>query len=192
MGRSRFFQNHLAQMNFSHPSDHPSCFPCRFCLLHCLFTALGFALLLGPLTACRTPAPSTKLPPADYSLSQGGERSVEQTLHKFFDRPGAPLTVKPVSIEGDIAVAGWMQNGTGGRTLLKRHHGLWEIALCGDAGLIEPASLQKAGLSYSSAVGLAYKIKSAETELTDQEKAQINSFRGVVHIGAGQPHPSPQ
>lgn len=179
-------------MNHSPLIDTTACSPEHFDPLPRIFSVLGFALFLGPLAACRAPSPTTKLAPSKHAPYFADERSVEQTLRKIFDRPSAPLTVKPVSIEGDFAVAGWLQNGTGGRTFLKRQQGQWKIALCGDAGLLDPTNLEKMGMAPSAAASLADKIKSAESGLTAQERTQISKFHGVVHIGAGLKHPVPQ
>jgi hypothetical protein len=53
-------------------------------------------------------------------------RSVEHVLKAQFDKPEAPLSVAPVSVEGNYAVAGWLQGARGGRALL--------LAASGDVG----------------------------------------------------------
>lgn len=60
-----------------------------------------------------------------------------------FDTPENPLTVDPVSIEGDFAVAGWSQGSKGGRALLKLVDGQWTIHLCAGAGLKQAQLLHK-------------------------------------------------
>jgi hypothetical protein len=157
-----------------------------------IFRVLGFALLASALTGVLTSSHAAEPNPQHHATDLMEARNVEQTLRHIFERPNSPLTVKPISIEGDFAVAGWMQNGTGGRTLLKRQHGEWQIALCGDAGLVEPANLEKMGLSHSAAAGLAEKIKAAESCLTDQERIQISKFHGVMQISEGSEHPAPR
>ena len=59
------------------------------------------------------------------------EQSVRAFMAGVFDRPEAPLRVPSVALVGDFAVAGWIQSGHGGRTLLKRSAEGWEFVVCG-------------------------------------------------------------
>jgi hypothetical protein len=171
--------------------DKTFCFQERFKLIQSILCVPGFALLASALNGCHsTSSQAAGLHSADHAVALNDARTIELTLRKIFDRPGAPLTVKPISIEGDFAVAGWMQHGTGGRTLLKRQQRQWKIALCGDAGLLDANNLEKMGLSHSGALKLAQKIKTAEAGLTEQERIQISKFHGVMHVG--EVHPQPQ
>ena len=163
----------------------------RFNPIQSILCVMVCALFASALIGCHsTSSQATRLHSADHAVALNDARTIELTLRKIFDRPGAPLTVKPVSIEGDFAVAGWMQHGTGGRTLLKRQQGQWKIALCGDAGLLDASTLEKMGLPHSGALELAQKIKTAEAALTEQERIQISKFHGVMHVGEA--HPQPQ
>jgi hypothetical protein len=36
-------------------------------------------------------------------------QSIEHVMKALFEKPDAPLKVSPISIEGDYAVAGWIQ-----------------------------------------------------------------------------------
>ena len=179
-------------MNFRPLIDKTACIPKRFNPRQRISRVLGFALLSSALTGCHAPSQATEPHPPDHTSAQSDAHKIKQTLRTIFDIPGAPLTVKPVSIEGDFAVAGWIQHGTGGRTLLKRQQGQWKIAFCGDSGLIDPANLQKMGLSHSAAARLAETIKTAELGLTEQERVQISKFHGVMQISDGAGHPSPR
>ena len=53
------------------------------------------------------------------------DQAVQIVLKRQFDKPGAPLKVAPVSIEGGYAVAGWLQEQRGGRALLKKEKNEW-------------------------------------------------------------------
>ena len=57
-------------------------------------------------------------------------QAVTTTLMATFDRPDARLKVEPVIVDGDVAIAGWAQDGRGGRALLRRVSGHWKIILC--------------------------------------------------------------
>lgn len=52
-------------------------------------------------------------------------QAIEQVMKAQFDKPEAPLTVVPVTVEGDYAIAGWIQHDRGGRALLKAEGGNW-------------------------------------------------------------------
>lgn len=184
------FINQYLKMNSRPFTDRTSCLPKQFEVNQSIPCVISFLLFASALIGCHAPSQATKAPPPDHTVAHTDARVIERTLHKIFDRPNAPLTVKPISVEGDFAVAGWMQHGTGGRTLLKRQQGQWKIAFCGDAGLVDASNLEKRGLSRSLAEKLAGKIKTAEAALTEQERAQISKFHGVIHVG--EMHPSPR
>ena len=79
------------------------------------------------------------------------EQSIEHAMKALFDKPGAPLKVAPVSVEGAYAVAGWIQNDRGGRALLKKANGKWSIQLCGGDGLKQAATLTMTGMEQAAA-----------------------------------------
>jgi hypothetical protein len=54
----------------------------------------------------------------------------KDTMKGMFDTPENPLSVEPVVVLGDNAIAGWVQGERGGRALLWRVDGQWEIRLC--------------------------------------------------------------
>lgn len=99
------------------------------------------------------------------------------------DRPDAPLTVAPITVQGDIAVAGWRAGDSGGRAFLRRDAQGWFVELCSGQSLILPASLQSMGLGRAEAERLAAAISDAEaragTGLTDT----LDAFPGTVFIG---------
>ena len=77
---------------------------------------------------------STALAFSTPVLAQNDASSIRHALMEMFDRPEERLTVAPISVEGDIAVAGWAQGERGGRALMRRKHHNWQIILCsGDA-----------------------------------------------------------
>ena len=65
-------------------------------LLRC--TATLMLLLAGPVFA-----------------QTADEAAISKLLHATFDRPEVPLTIAPVVVAGDHAIAGWIQADMGGR-----------------------------------------------------------------------------
>ncbi len=97
-----------------------------------------------------------------------------------FDTPENPLSVDPVVIEGDAALASWAQGDKGGRALLARHDGKWQITLCGGADLRMPEFLGKHGVS--AAETLSQMFNDAEDKLGAEKVTLSSSFEGVVMI----------
>lgn len=113
-------------------------------------------------------------------------QAIELSMKKLFDKPDAPLAVDPVSIEGDYAVAGWIQSGKGGRALLKKEKGQWSIHVCGGDGLKQASALVQTGMSRASADHLAKKVQSAEAQLSADQLKKLSMFEGVAKVDQGQ------
>lgn len=113
-------------------------------------------------------------------------QAIAQVMKRQFDRPEAPLTVAPVSVQGEWALAGWSQAAGGGRALLKKAHGQhWEIAVCGGDGLLAAATLRDAGLAPAQAESLVRAQRQAETALAPAQRARFASFQGLTKIQGG-------
>jgi hypothetical protein len=110
---------------------------------------------------------------------------IAHVLKKQFEKPDAPLQVAPVSVEGDYAVAGWIQHGRGGRALLKKEKAQWTIQLCGGDGLLQASALTMTGLSQAAAGRLAAKVAAAEKKLTADQRRQLSLFDGIVKVDGG-------
>ena len=125
-------------------------------------------------------------PTAAASQATPDAQAIEYSMKKLFDKPEAPLAVVPVSIEGDYAVAGWIQSGKGGRALLKKEKGQWSIQVCGGDGLKQASALVQTGMSRTSADRLAKKVQSAEAKLSADQLKKLSMFEGVVKVDQGQ------
>lgn len=113
----------------------------------------------------------------------GDVAAIEALLRAQFDRPGAPLAVAPVTVQGDVAVAGWSQGETGGRAFLRRDAQGWFIVLCSGESLVLPASFQAMGLGRAAAEDLARAVASAESAATADLIARLDAFEGTMFIG---------
>jgi hypothetical protein len=98
-------------------------------------------------------------------------QAIEHNMKKLFDKPDAPLAVAPISIEGDYAMAGWIQSGKGGRALLKKEKGQWSIQVCGGDGL-KKASVER----------LVAKVQTAEAKLSADQLKKLSMFDGIVKV----------
>ena len=147
--------------------------------------ALGLTVFsVCPIWAHEAPAK------ANHAAKMTDEQSIEHAMKVLFDKPGAPLKVAPVSIEGAYAVAGWIQNDRGGRALLKKSNGKWSIQVCGGDGLKQLSSLTMTGMDQASASRLAKKIAAAEKQMPAEQVKKLALFEGVVKVdgGAHDPH----
>ena len=97
-----------------------------------------------------------------------------------FETPENPLTVDPITVEGDHALASWAQDGKGGRALLERRNGQWVIVLCGGEDLRLPSFLTENGVS--AAETLSSMFNAAEDALGADKVKLYSSFEGVMII----------
>ena len=107
---------------------------------------------------------------------------IEYTMKKLFDKPEAPLAVMPISIEGDYAVAGWVQSGKGGRALLKKEASGWRIQVCGGDGLKKAATLEQTGMPTTTASRLAKSVDAAEAKLPSEHLKKLAMFEGMMKV----------
>ena len=122
-----------------------------------------------------------------------GGSSAEQGVRDFmagvFDRPDARLTVPSVAFAGDYAVAGWLQSGRGGRTLLRRSPEGWEFVVCGGADLTTLKGLREAGLPDVLGPAMVTATGRAEASLTSEQLRLLGDFPGMLRMGGVHPPP---
>ena len=106
----------------------------------------------------------------------------------MFDTPEAPLTVEPVVVLGGNAIAGWVQGDKGGRALLWRVDGQWQIRLCSGDGLKDPKLLENANISAADAATLVAELTAAEAALDPALLAKFSSFQGTMMIDPAAGH----
>ncbi len=113
-----------------------------------------------------------------------GDAAVDITvkLKTMFETEGHPLAVEPVVVTGDWAIAGWTQDGRGGRALLKRKGEGWSIHLCSGDSLKQADVLTKIGIPAPDAEHLAHHLAEAEKRLPAETLALFASFEGTVMV----------
>ncbi|WP_159732730.1 copper uptake system-associated protein [Methylosinus sp. Ce-a6] len=106
---------------------------------------------------------------ADVAGGNEDEAAVKHLIKQTFDCPDSPLAVEPIVVDGDIAIADRAQGGQGGRALLRRNYGKWEISLCaGEA--------------------LAASRATAERRLSPALPERMSRFDGVVAVDSAGGH----
>ncbi len=120
--------------------------------------------------------------------------AITKIMRATWERPDAPLLVEPVVVVEEYAIAGWAQDKRGGRALLKRRGGVWEVILCGGDGLTEAEAVVAVGASPDLAARLAAGVRNAEARMAPTDRAKLSLFGGIVEVqpssalGPG-PHP---
>lgn len=138
------------------------------------------APILALLLAC-----SPLLALADTASEQ---QSIEHLMRHNFERPDDPLDVGPVTVEGDHAVAGWLQATRGGRALLRKGPHGWRVVLCAGDALLDPATLRSAGLGEQDAQRLSQALRKAESSQPAKRIEQFALFQGVVKVDEDAAH----
>ena len=132
-----------------------------------------------------------------HSGGSGDSHAIEHVMKHTFDKPEAPLMVAPVTVEGDFAVAGWLQDGRGGRALLQKRHGQWVITVCAGDGLKQVDTLVQTGMKPEVAKRLAAKVAAHEARLPVETLKKFASFEGMLRVdgdavhGHGHGHAAP-
>lgn len=113
---------------------------------------------------------------------------VRQVLVSTFDKPESRLQVDPVVVQGDHAIAGWTQGERGGRALLRRHGGTWQITACGGDGLKDVSTLVDAGIPVADVKVLVQALGAEEARLPAAQRAKFSTFDGLMRMNAQGTH----
>ena len=117
------------------------------------------------------------------------EAAIKALMAAQFDRPEQRLLVNPVVIEGDHAIAGWVQGDMGGRALLRRKGHDWQLVLCSGDQIKAADALVQIGLPKPVATLLAKRLADAESRLPQTTLAMFSKFDGIVMMDAAGHHP---
>lgn len=120
--------------------------------------------------------------------NQDDEINITQAMLKQWDKPESRLNVAPIVVAKDYAIVGWTQGKKGGRALLHKHHGNWQVLLCGGDALTKTEQLTKAGLDAKTANALIKGFKKQAQQLSPLEIEKMSLFEGVVNVRPAQSH----
>ena len=124
--------------------------------------------------------------PTDQSQNSDDATEIESAMKASFERPEATLTVAPITVQGNVAVAGWTQGDKGGRAFLRNDGAGWSVQLFSGESLVLPASYISMGLGAGAAKRLADAVNTAEADTAPDLIARLNSFDGTVYLASGQ------
>ena len=114
--------------------------------------------------------------------------AISQLLHGTFDKPNESLSVGPVVVSGDHAIADWTQGDMGGRALLRRKQGGWVVTLCAGDAMKSGEALKTAGVPQPEAIQLARDLAAAESRLAPEQVAMFSRFEGLVTMDGASHH----
>lgn len=120
------------------------------------------------------------LVPAVQACAEHDEMAIVAHMKSVWEKPDAPLTVKPVVTLDHFGIAGWMQGERGGRAILRKGEHGWQTLLC--TGTVTARLLEQAGASPATAQALIAELDKAEQALSATERQQLSSFKGVVQM----------
>jgi hypothetical protein len=126
---------------------------------------------------------------AESTLANSDDHAIRHLIHSTFDKPDSKVEIDPVVVVGDHALVGWTQGDLGGRALMRRKAGAWQIFLCSGDAIRSSEALQQTGIAPSDAERLARALEIAERALPPARLAQFSRFEGTVMMDTSGAHP---
>jgi hypothetical protein len=113
--------------------------------------------------------------------------AIRELARKTWERPDAPVSMNPIVIVRDYASAGWIQGAQGGRALLRKRHGAWEVIVCSGDHLRSSETSRAAGVPGETADALVKNLAEAERALPTELVAKFSLFDGIVRMDGASP-----
>ncbi|MBC3907063.1 copper uptake system-associated protein [Undibacterium umbellatum] len=117
------------------------------------------------------------------AVESGAEqKAIQMLISHQFDQPGNKVDTAPIAVVNDVAIADWIQADRGGRALLRRFKGKWEIIVCGGDGLKDINALKDAGIPESTAKALVSQLNKAEQGVSPDKIKKFGLFGSNVNL----------
>jgi len=110
------------------------------------------------------------------------QTAIATLLHETFDRQNAQLTIAPIVVVEDYAVAGWTQGEMGGRALLRKKAQQWSLILCAGDEIKSADALMRAGVPSQDAATLVRDLAAAESAMPKRQIAMFSRFQGITKM----------
>jgi hypothetical protein len=114
--------------------------------------------------------------------------AIRELMQHTWDKPDAPLQVEPVVTADDYALASWTQGERGGRAILARRDGRWQVLVCTGDGAKDVATLQQTGMPVAVAETLVADLVKAEENISPERREKFSLFGADVPMGASSHH----
>ncbi len=114
------------------------------------------------------------------TIARGEGNDADQIRHLMqatWETASTPLSVDPVVVRADYAIAGWVQDQRGGRALLRKAHSKWEVILCAGDHLRAADTLTAAGVPAGAAEQLVAGLHKAEAALPRETLLRFSQLR---------------
>lgn len=118
---------------------------------------------------------------SQLAFAAGERDEVKKLLSKSFDKPNKPVATELIAMEGNYAIADWLQGNMGGRALLVKESGGWRVLVCGGSGLKEISNLKAARVPEKTANALIEQLVRQEKAIASDKLGLINAFKGRKH-----------
>jgi len=116
----------------------------------------------------------------DANKVQSDPQQVSQSIRSMFETPDNPIHLEPIVAVSTFAVAGWIQGERGGRALLRKRNGEWNVVLCSGDALTRADMLTNMGVPNDVAVRIATQVVEAESRMTAAQRKLLSSFGETV------------
>lgn len=93
---------------------------------------------------------------------------------------GTDAMIAPIAIAGDFAIAGWSNDTTAARALLRKRDGAWQVLMWSGPSLLLPATANAVGMSATTADTLRKELEAGETALGVGFARRFDAFQGSV------------
>ena len=101
---------------------------------------------------------------------------IQNLIGKTYDKPNNKVQTQPVVVEGNYAIADWIQGERGGRALLKRENEKWAVMLCAGKGLTNHKDIEHVNIPYKTAILLEKKLLNAEQKVPLKVRNKFDLF----------------
>ena len=146
---------------------------------------LRSALACGLAALVFTPLLSVAAQAADSA----DQAAIRKAMMAIWDKPEDRLTVDPIVVVADHAIAPWSQGPRGGRALLQRNpQGQWKVAACAGDGFKDAKTLEMAGIPAPVVRQLLAGLNKAEAAVPAPRRALFSTFDGIVRMDASGTH----
>ncbi len=104
------------------------------------------------------------------------QQQIRTLVSSTYDQPDHKVETSPIVVADGYAIADWVQGEKGGRALLRRTNGAWEIIACGGDGLKEIKTLNDAGIAKETAKNLVAQLIKAEQSVSADRVKRFGLF----------------
>lgn len=115
-------------------------------------------------------------------------QQIRAAIGKTYDQPQSKVETNPIALSAEFALADWVQDKNGGRALMHKVKGAWQIIACGGDGFKNLSALVDAGIPKSTAQALVSQLSAAEKALPPERVKQFSLFGTAAAVPTNPQH----